>query len=67
MQLPVADDVPLPATLDDWRALTPADRDELYAAWTDEVLVDVATSELIEIGPGALGLARDPPFHFAQA
>ena len=21
----------------------------------------------IEIGPGALGLARDPPFHFAQA
>ena len=51
MQLPVADDVPLPATLDDWRALTLADREELYAAWTDEVLVDVSTSELLAAVP----------------
>ena len=51
MELPVANNVPLPATLDDWRALAPADREALYTAWTDEVLVDVSTSELLAAVP----------------
>ena len=67
-----AGDPAVPATAAAWAAINQADLDVLWTAWTDDVLVNVSTAELLAAVPDLpswhVGVANIPhlPLHIVE-